>query len=54
MLSAELGKPDNSFNGVNIGGDDDESSFLVFDEASDVIQAVLKSNRSLGVSGLLV
>ena len=54
MLSAKLGKPDNSFNGVNIVGDDDESSFLVFDEASDVIQTVLKGNRGLGVSGGLV
>lgn len=54
LLSAELGKPDNSFDGVNIVGDDDESSFLVFDEASDVIQTVLKGNGGLGVSGGLV
>jgi len=54
LLSAELRKPDNSFNGVDIAGDDDKSSFLVFDEASNVIQAILKGNRGLGVSGGLV
>jgi len=54
LLSAELGKPDNSFDGVNIAGDDDKSSFLVFDEAGNVIQTVLKGNRGLSVSGLFV
>jgi len=54
LLSAELGKPDNSFDGVNIGGDDDESSFLVFDEASNVIQTVLKGDGGLSVDGLFV
>jgi len=54
LLSAELRKPDNSFNGVNIVGNDDESSFFILNKTGDVVQAVLDSNRGLGISSGLV
>ncbi len=54
LLSAKLGKPNNSFNGINIGSYNNKSGFLLFDEGSDIIQAVLDSKRRLGISRLLV
>lgn len=47
LLSAELRKPNNGFNRVNIMSNDDESSFLFFDELGDVVKTELDSNGSL-------
>jgi hypothetical protein len=54
LLSAELRKPDDGFNGINIISNDDKSSFLILNETSNIVQAVLDSNRGLGVSSGLV
>lgn len=54
LLSAELREPDDSFNGVNIISDNDQSSLLILNKTSDVVQAVFKSNWWLSVSRLLV
>jgi len=47
LLSAELRKPNNGFNRVNIVSNNDESSFLFFDELGDVVKTELNSNGSL-------
>jgi hypothetical protein len=48
-LAAESRKEDNELNGVNIVGDDDESSLLGLDEGDDVIETVLDEQGLLGV-----
>jgi len=52
-LSAELGEPDNQFDGVDIVSDDDESSLLLFNELGDVVKTELKNLGSLGFFSLL-
>jgi len=52
-LSAELGEPDNQFNGVDIVSNDDESSLLLFNELGDVVKTELKNLGSLCFFSLL-
>jgi len=41
-LSAQSWKPDHQLNRVNIVGNDDEFSFLLFDKSSDVVDTELE------------
>lgn len=54
VLSAELRKEDNQFNGVNVVSDDDQLSFLVFNQGGDVVKTVLEDDGLLGVNLLVV
>ena len=43
--SAELWEPEDQFNWVNIVSNDDESSLLLFNQVSDVVETELQNNR---------
>ena len=47
MLSAELRKPDDSFDGINIVSKDDELGFLFFNELGDFVKTELDGDGSL-------
>ena len=44
-LFAELGKPDNEFDGFDVVGNDNQLSLFVFDEFGDVVQTKLQVVR---------
>jgi len=52
-LAAESGEVDDELNGVDIVGDDNESSLLGLDEGDDVVKTVLGEEGLLGVLDLL-
>ena len=54
VLSAELGKEDNEFDGINVVSDDNELSFLVLNKSGDVIKSVLDDNGLLGLNLLVL
>lgn len=47
-LSAELGQPEDQFDGVDVVGNDNQLSLLVFNELGDVVKTVLKDDGFLG------
>lgn len=53
MLSAELGQPEDQFDGVDIGGDNHQLGLLVFDQSGHVVKTELQHAGTGGVVSLI-
>jgi hypothetical protein len=54
LLSAKVWQPEDQFNWVDVGGNDDQLGLLLLDESGDVVETALDHEWLLLVNGLLL
>jgi hypothetical protein len=53
LLAAKVGHPENQFDGVNIGSDDNQLGLLVFNQGGHVVKTEFENSRAGGIISLV-